>query len=361
MEAILDDKGRPVSSGAIVARPAVIDVGRLDLLDPEMPDERMIRALEQRALFRSKVVEMALKQTSPSQYVIHKAEGDDTRESVYPMGAAADAMFGFLGLTWAVPIEVEEVDPHTGQKTTRFKRGPVKWSTETKTDAKEHRYFWVRSGLWSRDALVALAEGKRLIGSGYAKNEPDAELDAFENLKSRACREVLGLKGKDRAWYHAQGLDLSRARVAEFQDRKSVTSADPTEATVPFGTETKGKKVCDIDDRQLEWVLGMVEKSLADPKKERWKKENEALRDAVKAEQAKRAAAPTISAAEREEFEKTILAIREEAAVQKVNPDKFDKYIAQIDTLAKAKEGLAFYRDKRNKAEAKAKDQKAGG
>jgi hypothetical protein len=344
-KAVLDKDGNPAAT-AIQTRPATLDLGRLDLLDPESPNEATLRALEQRALFRENIVKFALRQTSPRQYVIHRAEGDETRESVYPMGAAVDAMFGFLGLTWAVVVVNNEDGSH--------RRGETKFSASIQTDSAENRYWWVESGLWLRDQLVGMFEGKRKIGSGYAKNELDAKIDAFENLKSRAGRQVLGLSAKSRADYKAMGLDLSEARVAEFQDHKANLSSDPTAAVIPFGNETKGKKVCDVDDGQLAWVLGAIEKSLADPKKANFKRGNEALRDAIKAEQAKRAAAPTISAEEKDEYEKTIAMFMEEGAALGIAEEKLKGYVQGFATLAQAKKGLENYRERRKKKAAPA-------
>lgn len=342
---------QPMERTALSTRPAQLEEGRLDLLDPAEPDERMVQVLEQRAIVRTKVVRLALQQTSPSQYVIHRAEGDEARESVYPMGAAADAMFGFLGFSWAAAIPVTD----DSGKEIGWRRGDVKWQSAIRLSGEtgdERRYYWVRSALWSRDQLMFLGEGKRLIGSGYARDEPTAEIDAFENLKSRAVREVLGLKAKDRNWYKEQGLDLSTARLAEFQDRKSSATSDPNEAVIKWGN-AKGKKVKDITDEDLRFYVGRYEADVADPEKKKFKPE--LMLAALKAETERRAAKPTMDAEQVEEMERTIAAIREEAAVLSVAPEKLDPFIAGLATLDQAKKALAHYREKRTAKTGKGK------
>jgi len=344
---VLDPNGRPVERGALATRPAQLDVGagRLDLLDPELPTEEAIRILETRALFRDKLIELALKRTHHSQYVVHRAEGDETRESVYPMGAAADAMFGFLGLSWAVAIPVKETD---GVES--WRRGDVKFETETLAVGDE-RVVWARSALWSKDHLVGIGVGKRRIG-GFARDELTARLCAFENLKSQMVREVLGLKAKDRAWYLENGIDLSKARLAEYQDHKSATSADPQAATLPFGKE-KGVKVCDATDETLRWILPKVRESVGDPKRARFKAQNEALVTAIEAEMAKRAAKPAAEAEQADEMERVVIALREEAQAQQSDPVKLEAFIAGLKTLEQAKGALDYYRRKRAEKEKK--------
>ncbi|HET9554372.1 MAG TPA: hypothetical protein VFP50_15525 [Anaeromyxobacteraceae bacterium] len=348
---LVDPSGNPIPprSAALATQPVRIDAGRLDLLDPELPDEGMVRQLEQRALFRERIIQLALRQTAATQYVIHRAEGDEARESVYPMGAAADAMFSFLGLTWASVVE-STVDGRPS-----YRRGEQKWQSEIRSvpvkDGKgnvvgEDRYYWVKSGLWSRDALVALAEGKRLIGVGYSKDEPTTEMNAFENLKSRAVREVLGLKGKDRTWYKVQGLDLSAARVAEFQDRKAGASSDPDQAVIKWG-KAKGKKVSELSDDDLRFYTERQEKDCADPEKAKFKPER--LLAALKAEAERRAAKPTEDAESAEEFDRTIIALREEMLSQRVDATKLDAYVATLQTLEQARRALEHYRGKRAK------------
>lgn len=334
---------QPMERTGLATRPATLDLGRLDLLDPESPpDEKMIQGLEQRARFLDKVIQLALKRTSPSQYVIHRAEGDEARESVYPMGAAADAMFGFLGLSWAAPIPTLDGDG----KEVSWRRGEKKWEAEIRGGGEDQEYYWVRSALWRGDQLIALAEGKRLIGVGYAKDKPTAEIDAFENLKSRAVREVLGLKAKDRAWYQANGLDLSNARLAEFQDRKSSATADPNEAVIKWGN-AKGSKVKDLSDQDLAFYTTRYEADVADPAKAKFKPA--LMLAALKAEAERRAAKPTLDAQQAEELEQLIVAIREEAAAQNVPAEKLEPYIASLQTLEQAKKALASYRERRVK------------
>lgn len=58
-------------------------------------------------------------------------------------------------------------------------------------------------------------------------------------------------------------------------------------AVIPFG-RNKGKPLSAVPLSDLEWTLGAVEKSIADPDKARFLEANEALRDALRAEISRR-------------------------------------------------------------------------
>lgn len=337
---VLDPNGNPVQSGgALMAQPVRIDAGRLDLLDPDLPDEAAFKELERRAVFIKRGIQYALQQTAPSQYVVHRSEDGQT-ESVYPMGAAGAAMLRFFGLTWAVP---EPVTDARGQ-VTGYRPGDKLWRAEVREVGEKTRYCCVESALWRGTDLIALCEGKRLIGGGYSKDDVQSGQNAFENLKSRAVRTVLGLGGKDRAWYLANGLDLSTARVVDFQDRASGASSDPAQAVIKWG-KAKGQKVSELSDEDLRFYTERQEKDVADPAKAKYHPER--LLAALKAEAERRAAKPTEDAAQAEEYERTIVAVREEMVAQRVEASAMEKYIATMKTLDQAKKALETYRKRR--------------
>lgn len=337
---IVDPSGRPVET-----RLATLDFGRLDTLDPDRPDAETLRALEQRVLFRDALTRHALKQSSVSQWCVFK--GEDGRESIYPMGAAAAAMFSFFGLHWR------------GSSGSLFDAALI-------TDSKGERYWEVSSDLCQGEKILMQFMGKRYLDSGYAKNEADAKLAAFENLQSRACRWIFGLSGKSREDFKLLGLDLTNARIATFKDHKAARSTDPEQATVRFGT-AKGTKVADLSDKDLAYYLGAAKAdaeraavdpaTLKDPKeKERAEKArkyqagNEAMLAALMKESERRKAAAAPQADDANEMDKLLVLIREEAAALDIPEEKVEKGIKGLKSVAHAAKFLAQLRERRKAA-----------
>jgi len=52
---------------------------------------------------------------------------------------------------------------------------------------------------------------------------------------------------------------------------------------VPFG-RSKGTPITKANERDLQWVLGALQKSIDDPEKARWRESNEALAEAIRSE-----------------------------------------------------------------------------
>lgn len=52
---------------------------------------------------------------------------------------------------------------------------------------------------------------------------------------------------------------------------------------IPFG-RSKGKSISECDAKDLQWVLGAVEKSIDDPAKERFRAKNSELAEAIRGE-----------------------------------------------------------------------------
>jgi len=186
---------------------------------------------------------------------------------------------------------------------------------------------------------------KRKLGEGYAKNELDAQLGAFENLQSRACRSVFGLGAKSRDELKALGIDLTNARQASFQDHKSGLASDPNEAVIRWG-RMKGMKVSEIADTDLSYYLNAEKKSLAAPEKAKYKKSIEAMITALETEIAKRAKV----AEGNPELDSLLIHIREECAALGVPEDKVEAGIKSATTVDIAKKWLEQLRARRKKA-----------
>lgn len=345
-----------VSAGEALAPPTPTRIGGGDLMDPDEVSPAALAELEARAEFFQKALRMAFLQTEPEEYVIHKSE-DGKTSTVYPMGRAATALLKFFGMKFAAPVPILNA---TGA-VVGYQPGPqeclvesVEVQQETRSGgSRVVRYVCVTSALWmSSGRCIALTEGKRAIGTGYSKDAVEARQCAVQNMASRAARLVLGL-GITPDWFTARGVDLSKAKVVEFQDRKGSVSADPREATLPFG-QAKGTKVADASDADLQWILPKIRDSVADPEKARFKKSNEALATAIQAELDKRAAKPTEDLQQAEEMERLLIAIREEAAVARVPEAQLEAHLKTLDTVPKLEASLDYYRKRRAARAAKA-------
>lgn len=319
-------KAEPV---AIITREASL-VGS-DLFDPLILNEQAQKELELAGAYRESAIKIALRQTGLAQWVNFRGDGEGAKDSFYPTGAAADAIFNFFGLHLSTPGPADMLAQHT-----------------LYTDDAGRKWWIAESKLWRGGRFVCHCEGKRLIG-GFAKNELDARQDSTENLKSRAARSILGIKGKSLEDMRALGLDLSKCRVAEFQDRKSGASENPDEAVINWGN-AKGKKVSELEDKDLEYYVGRYEKDVADPSKAKFKPER--MLKALKTEQERRASKPTDDAAFVDEMEKLIAQVREEAMAAGVPEAKLTAYIDGLKTIDQAKVALSTYRERRKKKEA---------
>lgn len=79
----------------------------------------------------------------------------------------------------------------------------------------------------------------------------------------------------------------AEARLAAASGATAAASKLSNEPVVPFG-RAKGKPLSAVAPKDLEWVLGAVERSISDPGKERFLEANQALRDALVAELSRR-------------------------------------------------------------------------
>ena len=96
---------------------------------------------------------------------------------------------------------------------------------------------------------------------------------------AQAARDFTADKGK------AQAL----ADAAEAWGKAKRAAAAPASEgfAIPFG-RSKGTPISQATEKDLEWVADALVRSIADPAKERWKRGNEALLEAIQDELANR-------------------------------------------------------------------------
>jgi hypothetical protein len=87
----------------------------------------------------------------------------------------------------------------------------------------------------------------------------------------------------------AAALEYARVRWSAKTGSNGRKDAKPSTSTValPFG-RSKGKPIGEASTGELRFVLGVVEESIDDESKARWRASNISLRDSVRAELANR-------------------------------------------------------------------------
>lgn len=238
------------------------------LMDVQDQSEHGLRLFEERVRVAKQQLAIALKLVSPGQFVVMSQTGKDgvVRESIYATGGAADRILrmGF-GMRW-------------GEKQVTLSR-----------DSEGDQLAVARAPLLKHDGSVyEMVEGRRRMG-GFVKTEADLIKGAIENMKHQAVTDMLGLRFLTPDDLKELGLDVSKLpRRADFQDRGPDESG---EAIVPFGKK-KGKKLSEVDAKDLDYYADAAQKAIADPAKAKWKAKEERWLAAVEAEKARRAAPP---------------------------------------------------------------------
>ncbi|HUT76301.1 MAG TPA: hypothetical protein VM285_01350 [Polyangia bacterium] len=122
-------------------------------------------------------------------------------------------------------------------------------------------------------------------GNRLPVNELDVQKAAWANWENRAVSGALGLRGLTAEDLKQHGFDVSRARGVTFQGGGQGGAGAGGKLTIPFGKH-KGKALDDesvpVDD--LRWLAKTIGESIRDPEKAKWKKRNETLLSAIKAE-----------------------------------------------------------------------------
>lgn len=220
-------------------------------------------AMQQRFQRRQQLIRLCFQMTSPHQWVKFEDQRSG-KATVYPMGGAADAIIRhILACTWQEKEVVVETDT---------KGEPIR--------AKASAWLCAMDG-----RKVERFEGYREMG-GFIKTKPDLIKGAFENLKSVAVRDLLGLRGRSPEELAALGLDLAQTGTATFANNKAGAGSS---VTVPFGN-LKGIEITDprVTLKDLEWLANKAKESLADPSKGKWHKAEQQRLDAYRAEAKRR-------------------------------------------------------------------------
>lgn len=247
------------ATGAIQTKEAeIIPADSALSIDPRDASVEAYRLLEQQVENQKKMIRLAISTTSPNQWCRFGDEG------IYPTGGAGDTILRrVFGMTW-----------RNKEVTVRGADDDMKATFTGDLHLRDNTFY---------ETFI----GERGMG-GFIKNEADLRKGAFENAKSVAVRDILGLRFRTAAEMKELGLDVTKLeRQIEFQDHTG--NKDPGAARVKFGND-KDTLLSDIKD--LSWYRKALEASVADPKKSQWKTKNKAELDIVDAELERRAGPP---------------------------------------------------------------------
>ena len=138
----------------------------------------------------------------------------------------------------------------------------------------------------SKDPFFAGKKDDPLPPSEIDRN--DVKKGAMTNCIGNGISRLLGIRNL--TWEELEKAGIQRGSVGKVSFR----SSDPNAALhLPNYGRHKGQPMDDpaIPISELEYYLSGAEKSISDPEKAKWKTQNEQMRDALKAEIAKRSGA----------------------------------------------------------------------
>jgi hypothetical protein len=254
--------------------------------------ERWVEGTPERALQKletlSRVLEQmrghAMKQTYPSDWVIHttvdKASGEITKQVGYLQDSGAERAGKIFG------IEVGRVTEHREDfqdGTFAYHMSAAAWSKLTGEHIPE-----AIGSRWSGDTFFmrGLDEGERV-------NPMDVRKAAYANLHGRAARSLTGLSAVPLEVLGHAGVDIKKCMFVAYNagakgGESAGASLGGAEVTMPFGNG-QGKKPSELEDKDLDWYTTALTKSVGDASKSKFKKANERILAGLTAEKERRA------------------------------------------------------------------------
>jgi hypothetical protein len=232
-----------------------------------------LAAVDAREAMFKRVAEVAIQATHPTQWT-------DLGGKPWPTGPAAET----IARRFAVSM--------TNIRRERFVR----------SDEYGEYELWVYTATFSlpggsdvMDAEGTCSSRDSFLGSDTQEDDYDEGnimKKALTNCRTNGIMQILGLRGMP--WERLEQLGLDRSQAPKVEFRKggkgggSKAQVPPSERTIPYG-QSKGKKLSELDEKDLKWYREAMAASVLDPDKARWKADNESWVVAIDAEFARRA------------------------------------------------------------------------
>ncbi len=233
---------------------------------PAIADDRIIEIAQQaerRIEAISKIKKMALRVTGYYDWT-------DQGGRPYMQVSGAEKVARLFGVSWRIdePVLQWEEDGHFSYTY----KGYFSMGT-TEIEAIGTRA--------SRDPFFSVKKETAIPPSEIDKG--DVKKAAYTNCIGNGVSRILGIRNL--TWEDLEGAGIDRTKISRIGYKQG--SADPNApATLPNYGDHAGKPVNDpsVPIGSLRYYLSGLEKSIADPTKEKYKVRNEVLRGALKAE-----------------------------------------------------------------------------
>jgi hypothetical protein len=238
------------------------------------PDE-LAAAIDRRNALMDKIRDAALKSTWSEQWC-------DMDGKPWPTAAAAET----VARRCAVRVH-----------STSYKR-------EDRVDDEGSFYFYVYTGtvelpggLDSTEVPGTCSSRDQFLGTTAAGgrdlsdiNEDDVMKAAYSNMIVNGVMRLLGLRGM--TWERLKDFGLDPEKAAKIEHKKGARGGSSkmphAERELPFG-RSKGKKLTEAEEADLQWILARFKESAEDPDKAKYRDDNLAWVKAISEEFARRA------------------------------------------------------------------------
>ena len=265
--------------------PARLGGGTESMLDrwvSQDPD-RAIARLETMVKMLEALRLSAIKQTYPSDWVIHTTTNQDaeiTKQVGYLQDSGAERAGKVFGVEVGQPVIAHEDLP---DGTRIYTMTADAWSKAT-GERIEH----AMGSRWTGDAFFV----RQLKDEDDKVDPTDVLKAAYANLHGRAVRSLSGLTAVPLDVLEAAGIKTSQCSFVGYgKGARGGQSAGATtgsaDVTVAFG-RSAGKKPAELEDRDLDWYLKAYGENVADEKKKQFQKANQRVLDALNVEKERR-------------------------------------------------------------------------
>jgi hypothetical protein len=249
--------------------------------------EKALKLVETRVKMLEQLRVASIKATYPTDWIITTSVDRDGA-IVSQRGYLQDIGAERAGKIWGIEVGMPAIEDKA------FEDGTISYHmiAEAWSKVTGERLDYVEGSRWSGDPFFA----KQVKEPGDKVDPTDVRKAAYANLHGRAVRALGGLNGVPLDVLRQAGLDVNKVVHVNYKagekggDSSGAATVGSAEAVVAFGN-SKGKKVSELEDKDLAWYAKAYAENVADPGRAKFAKANQRVLDAIKAETERRARA----------------------------------------------------------------------